>query len=440
MKRTVKAGARTAFLTILAATMVMGCGNDGGKQNSVIKSDAADEKSETVELTFLTNEASGDEKKLEYYEQLIEKFETEYPGISIELLQGGDWQDMDTKLNAAMLSNTYPDIILAPLNTVSQRASMGDFTDLSEYLSGWEDREDILKASINIGTYKGINYGIGAFPVPEIIMYRKDYFAEAGLDPEQPPETWEQMYEAAKKLVVYDESGNVERGGFDVPVSDPNVTLMEVFLRQGGNPVIDRETDEICFDQESGVRAMEFLKRFIDEKLTITYQRGTDDPILSGKSAMGIVYVDAVRKLLKDDPTLRDKVGFIPYLDGGEKVAFTGYRVISLSESCKNKDAAWEFIKYFYNADEMWERYEEINYIPVRKSLSSQYMQEDPELNTIVMDSVEHGCGRPVSGHVSLITKYEVQAYEEIMNDVKEAEQALKDAAESARNEIASQN
>ena len=67
-------------------------------------------------------------------------------------------------------------------------------------------------------------------------------------------------------------------------------------------------------------------------------------------------------------------------------------------------------------------------------------MQEDPELNTIVMDSVEHGCGRPVSGHVSLITKYEVQAYEEIMNDVKEAEQALKDAAESARNEIASQN
>lgn len=440
MKGNGQARGKAALLAILAAMMIAGCGNKGGKQESVIKDDAGDGKGEKVELTFLTNEASGDEKRLEYYEQLIEKFEAEHSGITIELLQGGDWQDMDTKLNAAMLSNTYPDIILAPLNTFSQRASLGDFADLSEYLGGWEDREDILKASIDIGVYKGINYGIGALPVPEIIMYRKDYFAEAGLNPEEPPATWEEMYEAAKKLVVYDENGNVERGGFDVPVSDPNVTLMEVFLRQGGNPVIDNETDEICFDQESGVRAMEFLKGFIDEKLTITYQRGTDDPILSGKSAMGIVYVDAVRKLLKDDPTLREKVGFMPYLDGGRKAAFTGYRVMSLSESCKNKDAAWEFIKYFYNADEMWKRYEEINYIPVRKSLSEQYMQEDPELNTIVMDSVEHGCGRPVSGNVSLITKYEVQAYEEIMNGVKEPAQALQDAAESARNEIASQN
>ncbi len=37
------------------------------------------------------------------------------------------------------------------------------------------------------------------------------------------------------------------------------------------------------------------------------------------------------------------------------------------------------------------------------------------------------------------MTKYEVQAYEEIMNGVKEPEQALKDAAEAARAEIDSQ-
>ena len=54
-------------------------------------------------------------------------------------------------------------------------------------------------------------------------MYRKDYFKEAGLDPNSPPETWEELYDYAKKLVVMDDSGNVERGGFDVPISDPNV-------------------------------------------------------------------------------------------------------------------------------------------------------------------------------------------------------------------------
>lgn len=276
--------------------------------------------------------------------------------------------------------------------------------------------------------------------MPELVMYRKDYFEEAGLDPSKPPKTWDELYEYAKKLAVLDASGNVERGGFDVPISDPNVTLMEVFMRQAGNVIIDSEKEEICIDQESAVKAMEFLKKFVDEKLTVTYQRGTDDPVVSGKSAMGITYLDTAKKMLAEDPSLEEKIGFFPYLNGGEEASFTGYRVMAISETCKNKDAAWEFAKYFYDSDEMWERYEKFGNIPVRKSLSDKYVQENPELNKVVMQCVEKGTGRPVSGWVSIVTKYEVQAYEEIMNGVKEPEQALKDAAEAARAELDAQN
>ena len=54
--------------------------------------------------------------------------------------------------------------------------------------------------------------------------------------------------------------------------------------------------------EPSAIKAMEFLKKFIDEKLTITYQRGTDDPVLSGKSAMGIVYLDSAKNI-EEDPS-----------------------------------------------------------------------------------------------------------------------------------------
>lgn len=427
-----------ALLTagLMTVSMLAGCGNQkaSGIQQELVRQDK-----EQVHLTFLTTEA-GDEQRLEYYEKLIANFESKNPGITVEMLLGGDWQDMDTKLNAAMLSNTYPDVILCPLNTFAQRAALGDFTDLSPYLGDWKDKEDIFDASINIGKYQGISYGIGGFPVPELVMYRKDYFEEAGLDPSKPPKTWDELYEYAKKLAVLDASGNVERGGFDVPISDPNVTLMEVFMRQAGNVIIDSEKEEICIDQESAVKAMEFLKKFVDEKLTVTYQRGTDDPVVSGKSAMGITYLDTAKKMLAEDPSLEEKIGFFPYLNGGEEASFTGYRVMAISETCKNKDAAWEFAKYFYDSDEMWERYEKFGNIPVRKSLSDKYVQENPELNKVVMQCVEKGTGRPVSGWVSIVTKYEVQAYEEIMNGVKEPEQALKDAAEAARAELDAQN
>ena len=427
-----------ALLTagLMTVSMLAGCGN---QKASGIQQEPVRQDKEQVHLTFLTTEA-GDEQRLEYYEKLIANFESKNPGITVEMLLGGDWQDMDTKLNAAMLSNTYPDVILCPLNTFAQRAALGDFTDLSPYLGDWKDKEDIFDASINIGKYQGISYGIGGFPVPELVMYRKDYFEEAGLDPSKPPKTWDELYEYAKKLAVLDASGNVERGGFDVPISDPNVTLMEVFMRQAGNVIIDSEKEEICIDQESAVKAMEFLKKFVDEKLTVTYQRGTDDPVVSGKSAMGITYLDTAKKMLAEDPALEEKIGFFPYLNGGEEASFTGYRVMAISETCKNKDAAWEFAKYFYDSDEMWERYEKFGNIPVRKSLSDKYVQENPELNKVVMQCVEKGTGRPVSGWVSIVTKYEVQAYEEIMNGVKEPEQALKDAAEAARAELDAQN
>lgn len=292
-----KKGIALLLTGCILMSMLTGCGNStDNKTEEVSGQGRQEENQEQVHLTFLTNEAAGDEQHLEYYEQLISNFESKNPGITVELLQGGDWQDMETKLNAAMLSNTYPDVILCPLNTFGQRAALGDFMDLSEYIEGWEDKEDIFDASIDIGKYQGISYGIGGFPVPEVVMYRKDYFKEAGLDPNSPPETWEELYDYAKKLVVMDDSGNVERGGFDVPISDPNVTLMEVFMRQAGNKIIDSEKGEICIDQPSAIKAMEFLKKFIDEKLTITYQRGTDDPVLSGKSAIGIVYLDSAKK------------------------------------------------------------------------------------------------------------------------------------------------
>lgn len=427
-----------ALLTagLMMVSVLSGCGKQETGDGQQTR---AGQDKEQVHLTFLTTEA-GDEQRLEYYEKLIANFESRNPGITVEMLLGGDWQDMDTKLNAAMLSNTYPDVILCPLNTFAQRAALGDFTDLSPYIETWEDKEDIYEASMNIGKYQGISYGIGGFPVPELVMYRKDYFEEAGLDPDKPPKTWEELYEYAKKLVVLDENGNVERGGFDVPISDPNVTLMEVFMRQAGNTIIDSEKEEICIDQESAVKAMEFLRKFVDEKLTVTYQRGTDDPVVSGKSAMGITYLDTAKKMMEEDPSLQDRVGFFPYLNGGEEASFTGYRVMAVSETCKNKDAAWEFAKYFYDSDEMWERYEKFGNIPVRESLADAYVKENPELNKVVMQCVEKGAGRPVSGWVSVVTKYEVQAYEEIMNGVKEPEQALKDAAQAARAELDSTN
>ncbi len=390
---------------------------------------------EPVHLTFFTQEATSSDEALAYYERVVESFTEKYPHITVELLQGGDWQDVDAKLNAARMSNTYPDVLLLPLGSFSSRASLGEFMDITSYIDNWSEKDDIYDASLNVGKFQGVNYGVGVFPVPELIMYRKDYFEEVGLDPETPPTTWDELYSYAEQLTVKDEAGNTVRGGFDVPIADPNLTLMEAFMRQAGNEIINTE-DEIVINEPSGVAAMEYLKSFIDNGLTLTYSRGNDDPILSGKSAMGIVYLNAAKSIMNDDPELAENIGFFAYTEGEQAASFNGYRVMMISEQSQNPDEAFMFIDHFYSAELMWERYELLQNIPVRESLSEDFLASDPVINAVVLDSIANGYGRPVSGKTNFLSSHESLAYEEIMSGVKTPQQALDDAVAAANADI----
>lgn len=381
---------------------------------------------EKVHLSFITTEAATDEK-LAYFEALIQDFIAENPNVEIELIHGGSANDVETKLNAASLSNTYPDMILVTLIALGSRASLGEWTDLAPFIEKWEDKDDIYQAAIDIGLYEGKNCAIGVYPVPEIVAYRKDYFEEAGLDPQQPPKTWDELYAYAQKLVQYDENGDVVRSGFDVPVSDSNLTMFEAFLRQAGGDVVDAQTGELMLDSEATVNALSFMKKFIDEKLTPVYTRGSGDPISMNASAMGIIYPDTALSLIAENPDLADKLGFFPYVSGERAGSFSGYRIFAISETSEHKEEAWKFYELMMEGERMWERLEKFNSMPVRYSLEEQYIALNPEMNEAMVECVKVGKGRPALSWVSTLSKNELSMYEEVMYGVKTPEQALAD-------------
>lgn len=391
-----------------------------------------DNKPVTINL-FTTEAATPEAEK--YMMRFIDDF-TEKTGIKVELTKAGNVNEIEAKLNASMLSNTYPDLLYVTLFSYSSRVARGEYADISDYINNWSEKDDFFDAAIEIGKYKGKSLGIGSFPVPEIIAYRKDFFKEEGLDPENPPKNWDELYEAAKKLVKYNNNGEVTRGGFDVPISDPNLTLMEAFLRQNGNGVIDEDNEIMLFDEPSAVEAMEYLRKFVEEKLTVPYQRGKETPVLVGKSAMGIVYVNEAISAMEDDPNLKQNLGFIPVLENKQKFGFTGYRLFMIGQSSKYKDEAFEFIKEFLSKEEMWERYKLFGNAPTRKSLEQDFISQDTKMNKAIIETIKHGKGRPIVPWVPIFSKHLVLAYEEIMNGVKSAEQALSEAKAKTLEEL----
>ena len=83
-----------------------------------------------------------------------------------------------------------------------------------------KDQDDFLANLISAGSVDG---KLAMMPVQVtnyMLIYRKDLYEEAGLDPENPPATWEDLAAAAEKLTKRDDLG-ITVAGLQLPIEYP---------------------------------------------------------------------------------------------------------------------------------------------------------------------------------------------------------------------------
>jgi ABC-type glycerol-3-phosphate transport system substrate-binding protein len=188
-------------------------------------------------ISFWYAGSAGQDK---YFNGATKRYEAKNPGVKIRsTVLPSPARDIEAKLNAAKLSGTFPDVFAAYLIFIGTRGAQGDFASMEKYFGRWSEKDDLLKSTVEMGRFKGRLVGLGYAPAPLMQLYRKDYFREAGLDPNKPPTTWEELHAYARKLVRRDAAGNVIRTGFDIPTMDSSNTFLEPFLRGNGSPFID---------------------------------------------------------------------------------------------------------------------------------------------------------------------------------------------------------
>ena len=113
------------------------------------------------------------------------------------------------KITAAAIGKLLPDIF-NPISDKRELASYinaGYIADLTDAMNdGWKDvffEKSLVQNSFPEGNEWNVKPGIYGVPLDVstlMIYYNKDLFAQAGLDPENPPQTWPEFIEAGKKL------------------------------------------------------------------------------------------------------------------------------------------------------------------------------------------------------------------------------------------------
>ena len=215
-----------------------------------------------VELTFYYPIAVGG-PLTKVIDNMVAGFEKENPGVKINAVYAGNYDDARIKALAALKAGQS-----APLSVLYSI----DLYELIEQdvILPWDDVATSAadKAWLKVfypalmmnGIYKGKVYGI-PFQRSTIVLYwNKDAFKEAGLDPEKPPANWNEMAQMAAKLVKKDARGNVERWGVMVPSTGYPYWMFQAFARQNGHDLMNPEGNRTNYAHPDVIAALQYWR------------------------------------------------------------------------------------------------------------------------------------------------------------------------------------
>lgn len=194
-------------------------------------------------------------------DEMAADFEKENPGIKIKPVYSGSYQDTVTKVLTAAKGGDAPHIAVMLSTDMYTLIDEGVVVAIDDLLKTSEDKawlNSFYPGFMQNSQTGGKTWGI-PFQRSTIVMYwNKDLFKEAGLDPNRPPQNWNELVDMGQKLTKKDAAGNVSTYGVQVPSSGFPYWLFQAFTTQNGVELMNAAGTETYFDKPEVVQALQY--------------------------------------------------------------------------------------------------------------------------------------------------------------------------------------
>ncbi|SDS46744.1 ABC transporter substrate-binding protein [Jiangella sp. DSM 45060] len=345
-RRTVVAVLSTTFVAALAA-----CGTSSSDDDPA-SGNGGDTPDVDAPVTISINDLPPTEEPERRQSMLdkIERFEADHPHITIEATE---YRWAADTFPAMLAGGTEPTVTALPFTEVQGLAARGQTAEISEQLEGAGFLEDLNPGLMDVVTAPGGGvYGVPYAAYTAGLIYNRALFTQAGLDPDDPPKTWDDIRAAAKTIQ--------EKTGVPglISMTTENVggwTLTAMSAAFGGQmEEIDGETATASFNAEPTKQALEFLRalRWEDNTMGSNFLVNWEDSrneFGAGRAGMFIGGADAYRDLIDTRGLPPDDFGVAPLpLEGDEAAALSGgsVDVISARATPEEVDAAITWIQF----------------------------------------------------------------------------------------------
>ncbi|WP_416518799.1 extracellular solute-binding protein [Streptomyces achromogenes] len=346
---------RLLALVCVTGSLVSACG--------MLPGDHQERKTVTVWLMK-------DSASKEFLRRFTEDFERTHDDLRLDI-RIQEWTGIVEKVRGALKepSGDGPDVIEAGNTQVPLYADGGRLADLTlESMRDW-GKDTWLPGLAQPGKDGNKQYGIPWYAANRVVIYRKDLFRQAGIA--RPPRTRDEWLTATEKLNTGGNQG-IYLAGQDW------YTLSGFIWDEGGELAEEKDHEwRGTLDSPAALRGMDFYRRLqalgagpADADEEHPPQAGV---FAGGKVAQIIAVPGLVQSIVRQNPDLKDKLGFFPVpgrTAGRPGTVFTGGSDLVVPRNTDDQFAATTVVGALTGAKWDTELARTMNYVPNKTTLA----------------------------------------------------------------------
>ncbi|MER7283021.1 extracellular solute-binding protein [Dactylosporangium sp. NPDC000244] len=251
---------RLALVIALGATTLAACGDS--------KDDAAADGPTTIVVDCPPQKTDNGGKSLQLWNDDVAAFQKAHPGVTVKTVSVGSQCDNPPDFTARLQGGTQADLFYGYMTDLDQVLDADAAEDITKYITAdtipnWDK---VLPAIKDPFIENGKTYGIGYAGYGLGLVINKKLFQQAGLDPNKPPATWQEVAAAAKKISAL---GNGIAGYQEYSAGNTGGWHFSAALYSRGGSVVSDDGKKAAFNTTEGKAVLQQLHdmRFTDNSV-----------------------------------------------------------------------------------------------------------------------------------------------------------------------------
>ena len=360
------------------------CGGSGNGGTATAEGIPAKGTDDGTEITLWTRSPLERQAK-----NVVEAYNKSHKNqVKLEIIPN---DDMEGKVGGASQTDSLPDILAGDVVRIPYWASEGIFTDITKQIDGLDNKADLQQGHIEAGTVDGAEYTLPFITDVSVMVWNKNLYKEAGLDPEQGPKSIDQFVEQAKKVAALNKDGVA---GSYLAGQSGGALVFDLFpsVWADGESVMNKDGSEATLDNDSMKGVLDAYKELANttnglgagskEETGATWTA----PFANGK--IGVMpYPNTSTTALFDaekDGGLEVGVAPIPGTKEGKTSTFLGGDAMGISKDSKHVAQAWNFLYWLMQSDAQKEVFADQGDTASNiQTLKTAYKDADPRIQTI---------------------------------------------------------